>query len=241
MRVSLSDFDKAGLEYRIPAILSDVGVPFDETILLIDLSDAAIVEKRAFAELIVSGFSKFREIGPWARTIIAASNFPEKNPAPKNSHTTVARLEWAAWQEAGRIHDRIKNESIFGDFGADSGKIVFADGGGGAIVHLRYATSESWLIPRGGPTSEKFDGSIRFVADRIVNSKYFAGDWFSWGDEFIADCATSASGPGNATIWRAANMNHHITRAVIDIGRYLGREIRQPHERLAPAQPTLLL
>ncbi len=186
-------------------------------------------------------FAKFKEIGAWRRTVIAASNFPEVNPAGKNSHAIVPRLEWAAWREAGRLDERIRTETIFGDFGADTGKIVFADGGGGAIVHLRYATPESWLVPRGGPTTEKFDGSIRFVADRIVNSKVFAGDWFSWGDEFIADCATRAGGPGNSTIWRAANMNHHMTRAVIDVERRLGREIAQPRQRLTAAQQPLPL
>ena len=239
-RITLGDLTRPGLESRVPQVLSTTGLSLDQAALLIELAGATIVDKKAFAELILMSFLKLSEVGHWSKIVIASSNFPKTNPATKNNHAVVPRLEWGAWQEAARSDERLKL-SVFGDFGADNGKIEFSEGGGAAIIHLRYATSENWLIPRGGPTTDKIDGSIRFVAARIVNNSYFAGDRFSWGDEFIADCANNACSPGSPTTWRAVNMNHHITRVVVDIEHFYGRDIPESHERLTPAQQPLLL
>jgi T4 beta protein len=161
------------------------------------------------------------------------------NPCKPNQHAVIQRLELAAWKEASRLDDRIKRNLTFGDFGADHGKVAFGDSRGPAITHLRYATPENWLITRGGPSSSKVDGSIRFAAARIINSDYFAGEHFSWGDEFIFDCSSGAGAPGYPTVWRAVNMNHHMTRALIDVGAHLGRTVRQPAERQTPLQEVL--
>jgi T4 beta protein len=103
LRVSLSDLNRQSLESEILAFLTDAGVLARNCVLFVDLSDAAIVDKRAFAELIVSSVGRFREVGSWARTILAASNFPDANPAAKNGHAIISRLEWAAWQEATKL------------------------------------------------------------------------------------------------------------------------------------------
>src|SRR5262249_52930428 len=122
-----------------------------------------------------------------------------------------------------------------------SGKIVFIDSHGQPVPHLRYAVSDSWLVIRGGASTATVDGSIRFVATRISASKFFDGEKFSWGDQFIADCASGSGTAGYSTIWRAANMNRHISRAINDIGRFLGREVEQPEARYSPLQEVLKL
>ena len=239
LRCSLGDIDRPSVEDDVLKTLRLLNVDFAEVALVIDLSDAAIIGVPEFATLIVHAFSRLADIGPWAKIVVTASNYPEKNPADVNKHAIVPRREWAAWKAAARRDDRIEKRLTFGDFGADHGKLFFANSGGSPITHWRYATPESRLITRGGPSSEKIDGSIRFAAARIVNTNYFAGERFSWGDEFIVDCASGAGGRGYSTVWRAVNINHHMTQALVDIGAFHGRVVEQPAERQTPLQEVL--
>jgi hypothetical protein len=238
-RCPLEDIGRPGIEDKILTSLKFVDAKLAETALIIDLSEAAMIGIPEVAALMIHSYSKFAEMGSWAKTIVAASNYPEANPSKPNQHAVVQRLELAAWKEACRLDDRIKRNLTFGDFGADHGKVAFGDSHGPAITHLRYATPENWLITRGGPSSSKVDGSIRFAAARIINSDYFAGERFSWGDEFIFDCSSGAGRPGYPTVWRAVNMNHHMTRALVDVRTHLGRVVQQPAERQTPLQEVL--
>ena len=38
----------------------------------------------------------------------------------------------------------------------------------------------------------------------------FYGTSFSWGDNYISNCADYATGPGSLTTWRQVGTNHHI-------------------------------
>lgn len=240
IRISIADVDKRELESRVTNLLEKIGVSFNEAILQLDFGEATILDTNNFADLIVNSFTRLMDIGPWERTIIAASNYPDQNPASPNNSVTVARREWDAWKRAASLDARIK-DSIFGDFGADHGKVAFFDSNAPAVTHLRYAVADSWLISRGGPCSDVVDGSIRGAALVISSSKFFAGETFSWGDQFISDCANNLGTAGYPTIWRAANMNHHMTRALVDLGDFLGDQVRKPERRYSPLQQALPL
>jgi T4 beta protein len=86
-------------------------------------------------------------------------------------------------------------------------------------------TRDAWLVARGGHLTPVCDGSIQDVARRVILSGAFAGELFSAGDEFIAACANGLGRKGNPTNWRAANMNHHMTRVTQDIADHLEIEI----------------
>jgi Beta protein len=101
---------------------------------------------------------------------------------------------------------------------------------------LRYATDTDWLVVRGDDKRE----TIRSVAARIVNSGSFSGEFFSWGDEFIASRARGLAGVGNPMIWRAVNMNHHMTRVTVDLGTLYGTSIPQSAQRRQRVQDELL-
>jgi hypothetical protein len=195
-----------------------------ECVLILDFSDADLSEVDAFAAFQAEWILRTQEFGLWRRVIVAATNYPEKNPAPENGQTKVARNEWLAWKQALSLNPRIGEVAMFGDFGADNAKIDFG-GAGRALKHIRYATRDGWLVVRGGPLTPECDGSIQDVARRITLSGSFAGELFSAGDEFISACAAGLGGKGNPTTWRAANMNHHMTRVTQDIADYLEIEI----------------
>ena len=195
-----------------------------QCVLILDFSDADLSEVDAFAGFEAEWILRAQEFGLWRRVIVAATNYPEKNPAAENGQARVGRNEWLAWKQALSLNSRVGELGMFGDFGADNARIDFGTSGR-ALKHIRYATRDEWLVVRGGSPTQACDGSIRDVARRIMLSGSFAGELFSAGDEFIAACAAGLGTKGNPTTWRAANMNHHMTRVTQDIADHLEIEI----------------
>jgi hypothetical protein len=198
-------------------------------LLILDLSEAALSNVEEFSPFVLDWLFRLQQIGLWCRTVVQATNYPEKNPASTNSTAKIDRREWLIWSRLVELDPRVREIAMFGDFGADNAKMSFG-GSGAPITHMRYATENQWLVVRGGAPSQKGDGSIRQVAREIMNSGVFAGEQFSLGDEFIAGCASGDIRVGGPTDWRRANMNHHLTRVLVDVGVLNGQPI-QPTPR----------
>jgi Beta protein len=197
------------------------------------MADADLSDLDAFAAFEAEWVLRTQELGLWRRVIVAATHYPEKNPAPSNGQIEVDRNEWLAWKQATAIDARVGELAMFGDYGADNARITFGASGAAAITHFRYATKDKWLVVRGGSADLLHNCSIREVARRILLSGVFAGELFSWGDEFISACASGAGSQGNPTTWRAANMNHHMTRVTQDIADLLSIQLPAPARRRA--------
>jgi hypothetical protein len=216
LRLTLNDLSDPKLGTAIQTLLLKMVLKPQQCVLVLDLSDADLSDVDAFAAFQAEWILRTQEFGLWRRTVSSATNYPEANPAPENGQIKIARSEWLAWNQALSLDPRIGKLAIFGDFGADNANIDFG-GAGRALKHIRYATRDEWLVVRGGRLTPFCDGSIQDVARRIILSGVFAGELFSAGDEFIAACANGLGGKGNPTTWRAANMNHHMTRVTQDI------------------------
>jgi hypothetical protein len=236
IRVTLSDLNNLELKQLIDTQLTNLGVPSNECLIVLDLSDADLSEPEEFAKFVSDWLFKLREFGVWPRIILQATNYPRINPAPINGHKSVPRTEWLIWQRILQLDPKIADFVMFGDFGADNAHMDFSPGGG-AITHLRYATDTDWLVVRGEPKRE----TIRSVADRIVKSGSFSGELFSAGDEFIATRARGLAGVGNPMIWRSVNMNHHMTLVTANLGSLFGTPVPQAAQRRKPVQEELFV
>lgn len=235
LRVMLGDLNNHELKQLIDTQVANLRSDPRDCVLVLDCSAADLSETDEFSRFANDWLHRLREFGMWSRIVFQATSYPRENPAPNNGDKSVVRNEWLVWRRMLEIDPDIKDFVMFGDFGADHANIDF-DAGGRAITHLRYATSADWLVVRG----DKKRATIRSVADRIVNSGLFSGELFSWGDEFIASRARGVGGVGNPTIWRAVNMNHHMTRLTVDLGRLYGTPVSESNQRRQPVQEELL-
>jgi hypothetical protein len=235
LRVMLGDLNNHELKQLIDTQVANLKSKPNDCVLVLDCSAADISDTDEFSKFANDWLHRLRELGMWSRIVFQATGYPWKNPAPDNGEKTVVRDEWSVWTRMLELDPHIKDFVMFGDFGADNADIDFG-AVGRAITHLRYATSTDWLVVRGDKKRE----SIRSVAARIVNSGSFSGELFSWGDEFIASRARGVGGVGNPMIWRAVNMNHHMTRLTVDLGRLYGIPISPSIQRRQPIQEELL-
>jgi hypothetical protein len=219
IRLALCDLQD-GIEELLTQVQAAAHVDASECLLILDLGDATISEVGAFSKFVAEWLSKLHQLGRWSRIIVQASNYPLKNPAPINGDASPERLEWHTWRKLVEDDPSMLEWALFGDFGADHGQFDFKPGGR-PLSHIRYATADSWLVCRGGDTTETVDGSIHAVATRIVRSGKFLGEAFSYGDEFIAMCAAREAF-GNPSTWRTANMSHHLTLAAVSAASLAG-------------------
>jgi hypothetical protein len=174
-------------------------------------------------------------MGTWRQVIFQGTNYPDTNPAEPGGTHRVLRNEWSAWRKAVGFDPSTAEHMLFGDYAADCATMKFGGGGGRAIRHYRYTTSDAWRVERGDDEG-KDAVAMRAVCRRIVASGDFAGRSFSAADEFIFLTACGEAGPGTSTRWRAVNTTHHITRVVADIGGVRGFVLRQRADSTPPPQ-----
>jgi Beta protein len=209
-----------------------------DCILLLDFSGADLSLPETVAEIIVASYQRVMEIGLWHRVVFQATSYPEKNPAIAGGQALMPRNEWRVWKHATLREREVARNLVFGDFSADSSKLVFDSGGGVPIKHYRYSTVDDWLVIRAAD-EKRTPEAMREVSSRIVKSEYFAGRSFSHGDAYIDDTANGTGGPGNATTWRKVNTIHHLTRVVKDLGELIGYTIPDLVLAPPPTQPSL--
>jgi hypothetical protein len=76
---------------------------------------------------------------------------------------------------------------------------------------IRYTTQENWLVVKGRNVRQYGFDQYFELCKTLVKRPEFSGKDYSWGDNYIADCAAGRTGPGNATTWRKVGTNHHLT------------------------------
>jgi hypothetical protein len=237
IRIGLGDL-QSDLEGILKALPNSVQIAPSDCILIVDLGEATISDPKAFSKFTAEWIDRLHQFGMWKRIIVEASSYPIKNPATPNSETTAPRNEWMSWVQLVEQDRGILEWASFGDFGADHGHIDF-DGGGRTVKHLRYATTDNWIIGRGGEQTAEHDGTIHTVARRIIGSGQFMGEGYSAGDEFITQCADRAS-TGNGSTWRWANMVHHMTLATSRVADLIGVPFERPQRVPVMKQISLL-
>src|SRR5258708_7679806 len=82
---------------------------------------------------------------------------------------------------------------------------------------IRYTTQNNWLVLKGRNVRQYGFDQYFDLSRALVERIEYSGRDFSWGDKYIADCATGMEGPGNATTWRKVGTNHHLTLVTREI------------------------
>jgi hypothetical protein len=78
---------------------------------------------------------------------------------------------------------------------------------------IRYTISDSYMFAVGYQVHTHADGYNQYhnMSHLIVESPYFVGPNYSWGDKYLFDCANRLVSCGNMETWVKVGHNHHIT------------------------------
>jgi hypothetical protein len=238
--VASGDMVRAQFGEELKLAVSKIGLDSQDCAVIADFSDADLSQPEPVAPIISGALEHLQSLGNWQHIIFQATFYPETNPVDPGKGILHPRNEWLAWCMAVKFDPTTADHLIFGDYAADSSKMVFGGKGGRPIPHYRYTTETSWLIERGkdGGSHEEI---MQDVCNRIVKSGHFANPRFSSADLFIYQNALGLEGPGSATTWRQINTTHHVTRVVTDVATVRGVLISEiSEEPVAPQQLALL-
>lgn len=203
---------------RVNEILDATGKTASEFIVLIDLADLSRKPLIDVSEIASKSIVALHSL-KFTRIIIAGSSIPESiNLAVKESNTIgfLPRKEILIWKS---LYESFP-EVIFGDYGIRSsrstGEVIAPDANG----KIRYTLDKRFMISRGHSMRTEDKGAqVYKLAERIINSEYYMGSKFSWGDEIIEKCAQGEY-KGSLTNWISIDTNHHIELVTLEIAEF---------------------
>lgn len=151
----------------------------------------------------------------WRSLTLAAGSMPEDmSDVQSNSAEIVPRPEWSLWVA---IRASAPRRPQFGDYGVAHPSYVSLDM---RLIYprmtakIRYTIDDAWLLVKGRSLKRHGYGQFRDLAAQIVARHEYCGAGFSWGDEYIAECASGIRGTGNLATWVSVATNHHLTFVV---------------------------
>jgi hypothetical protein len=215
VRLLVADFEEdIDLESEIGRLLRGLdGAGASPVDLVLDLEDLGPDTGRALL-VARSLFSMIPTKDKWRRIVLAAASFPEDlSDVDAATTTTLPRREWDLWKTLQKRQSVLpRQDLIFGDYGITHPVIKDLDPRTMRMsASIRYTTPENWLVLKGRNVRQYgFDQYFELSKSLVRRPEYFGRD-FSWGDQYISDCADGMTGPGNATTWRKVGTNHHLT------------------------------
>ena len=85
---------------------------------------------------------------------------------------------------------------------------------------IRYTSGNKIRYFRGHKLADPpYFSKYHELAERVRSSSIFRGADFSFGDQYVEDCADLNAGTGSLGTWVAADMNHHFEYTAVQIAR----------------------
>ncbi len=223
IRLYVEDFEEEiDLHAEVDRLLTGLGVDdATQADLIIDLEDLGRDASRAVL-VARSVFSMIPRAGEWRHLILAAASFTEAlSDVDAATTSTLPRHEWDLWRTLQRRPNLLpRRDLIFGDYAISHPIPKELDPRTMRMsANIRYTARENWLVVKGRNVRQYGFDQFFDLCQTIIQRQEYCGRDFSWGDEYIAECASKSKGPGNATTWRKVGVNHHLTLLAREIAR----------------------
>ena len=219
--IRLEDDDFLDIATIINDLQNSLEITPESIDLIIDLKEISHSTLNANVIMITSVINSIPNINRYRTLTLCSSAFPATlSGITSGSIGSIARIEWDLWtllhlrRALGRI-------PTFGDYAIAN--LLYSEINPRIMqmsANIRYTTTNEWLIFRGRSIKVHGWGQVRNLAHQITSHLNYSGATFSWGDQYIADCAANNGGTGNAETWRRVGTNHHIEFIIKQIANY---------------------
>ena len=179
---------------------------FSKSSLLIDFADVRGIPI-AFIDFIISSLNKICE-KKWKNIFVSGTSTPKSMSDVEKGMSLIPRNEWTCLYK--RFKEKFENIN-YSDYGIHHPEalIGFDPITMSVSAKIRYTLEDEFLIHKG--KSIKTYGSEQYheLARKIVDSGYYMGENFSFGDGYIKKCSEEKV-TGNLTSWIIADLSHHF-------------------------------
>lgn len=222
LRVPIELSDKSTFKTEIDSLLSTLEIKPSDCDFILDLGAPNFEPPEGFSKVIQNIVSNLPNLNKWRTFTIMGTSFPETMAGIKKGGEIVPRYEWKLYKilVAGFRKTGLRLPA-FGDYAINHPKISKVDM---RIVKpyatIRYTIDNHWYIVKGGNVRDSGYEQYRELSKRVQASRQYCGHAFSWGDNFIQDCACGQGKTGNLSTWRQVGTNHHIEKVTRDIANF---------------------
>jgi len=213
IRLGLDDLMAPKVSENIAETLEKLGIQTSDTDLIVDLETPHYEPYTDFARALFTAIRQISQLQEFRNFVLTGSAFPDSMADISKPGGEVIRHEWLFYQLFVNSLPEDFRTPLFGDHTSVSPKFVATDmrkiKPAGKIV---YATADKWVIRKGSAFRDDPEQMHGLCTD-VKATSHFMGRSYSFGDEYIADCAARKVGPSNQTRWKTVSINHHIVVA----------------------------
>jgi hypothetical protein len=212
-------------EADLRALLRELSFQASNAVLVLDLGALHVEDSEGLAELLVDRINELPFVHEWLVLAVALTSFPEKLAVEAGQTKNFRRNDWQVYEQLKAKRENLLRMPIFGNYAVEyptfNETARFAP-----TAHFRYSTGQDYLIVKGKSTRKPNGYDAIFpVADSLVANPEFRGQTFSEGDAFIDYLARHHKETGNASSWRWAATDHHLTLITKALGAPSAEEV----------------
>jgi len=225
LRLGIEDAFKTTLKREVDVLLSHIGLQVRECDLVLDLGAPNFEPVNGFAKLIEDAIiRRLPDLRLWRTFTLVGTSFPQSMAEVKESPATIRRSEWLLYTMLIENLRKTKTRlPAFGDYGINHPSVDLVDWRKvKPSAKIKYTADDSWFIVKGSNVRDNKFEQYRGLCQTVIDSPHYPGEDFSYGDKYIADCASGIGKTGNLTTWCMVGMNHHLEKVVADIASFFG-------------------
>lgn len=164
-------------------------------------------------------FNNMNTLSSFENIIICLTSFPEQLNIESGEDMTYKRYDILIFK---KLIEKFKSTKLNGkiqysDYGVTKfteTELDFSKMRYGILPKVKYTTETQYIVKKGEKDriNNILTRSYIDIAKEIINSPYYYGEEFSYGDKCIYEKANVTNGkPGGATQWVTYCANHHLT------------------------------
>ena len=207
---------------RVLGLLAETGRPATNVHVILDFEDQITATTSLALAAVRPALQSLPQAHDWASVTVAGTGMPVGTAdVGRNDSAELPRLEWALWQLLNGTGYR---RPSFGDYGVQHPdpqsdfNPLYMD----SSAQLRYTVGQSWFVARGQGVKKVGNDQIRGLAQQVVGHAEYSGAQFSWGDQWLSECASATCSPGAQGVWRKVTTNHHLSFVVNQLANFVG-------------------
>lgn len=204
----LSDINH--LKQGIDNILQYLNVNIEDVDIILDYRQIEPEAKDEIINDLILTIAKFPYLRKWRTfTFLSTSMTPNLSHIPTNTTNELPREEWNIYLEL--LKQGISRFPSFGDYNVchpdffDFDPTKYDRG-----TNIKYTVENNFIIFRGRGVRKYGFSQMRQICQNVISHQKYCGRNFSFGDEYIYNCANGTESTGSSETWVRVNVNHHL-------------------------------
>jgi len=199
--------------YRdVDDLVGTLALPKNNVHLLMDFRSVAENDLDDVANMAIDFLANLPTTNDWKTITLSSSGFPENlGGILPNTIASLLRTGWNLRNELISKKRNITRFPAFGDYGICHPDLLDYKPYYTPSAAIRYTIEREWLIIKARSLKKYTFEQFRGLSNTLRKRPEYYGPTYSWGDNYINECADCTKGKGSLTTWRQVGTNHHIT------------------------------